>query len=278
MITSDFTLFSRISNKIKRNYRFLVRARGKTIYHCCIQKSGSQWFKKIFNDKIFWNEFKLAIHSPMENFIIDNPKLLQRLNYLPQDALISPLYIRFNDFNNFDKPDNFRAFFVARDPRDLIISNYFSLKYSHDPYHPYILKMRKHLNSISQSDGITELIQSFTPGIYQTLNGWLTQKSENIRLIKFEDIFGVAQFKFFKELLNHCGIGLNDDDISMLLKKYSFKNISGRSQGIEDKKKHYRKGVHGDWKHYFNDKQKKIFKELSHDLLIIYGYEQNYDW
>lgn len=278
MIINPTIITKKISSRLMWNYRYLSRYRGKTIYHCCIQKSGSQWFKKIFNDQIFWQQNKLLLYAPVDNFITEDKTLLQKLNKLPKDLIISPLYLRYPDFNKLQKPNTYKIFYIARDPRDLIISNYFSLKYSHDPYNPYILKMREKLNLMSRDDGITEIINSFTAGTKRTLEGWFTQKSENIKLILFEDIFGERQFEVFSEVLKHCDIDLSMDEIKTLLEKYSFKNISGRKQGKEDVKHHYRKGMPGDWKNYFTEQQKDIFKNLSGNLLITCGYEKDNNW
>ena len=271
------TYTNKILNKFLWNYKYVFRSRGRTIYHCCIQKSGSQWFKMMFSDQIFWQKIKLLLYAPSDNFITDEKQTIQKLKKLPKDIMISPLYVRFNDFAKMDKSDN-KAFFVARDPRDLIISNYFSLKYSHDPYHEYILMMRDKLNSMSQDDGITEIINSFTKGTKNTLEGWFTQKSENIKLIKYENIFGPKQFDFFSELLDFCDIKLTDEEIIQLLNKYSFQKISGRKQGSEDIQHHYRKGIPGDWKNYFTAQQKDLFKILSGDILITCGYEKDNNW
>lgn len=272
------TIIEKISKRLSWNYKYLLRSRGKTIYHCCIQKSGSQWFKKVFNDSIFWRQNKLLIYAPTDNFITEDQTLLKKINKIPKDLIVSPLYIRYNYFDKMQKPEQYKSFYIARDPRDLIISNYFSLKYSHDPYHPYILEMRNKLNSMSQDDGINEIINSFIAGTKETLEGWFKQNSQNIKLIKFEDIFGTKQFEVFCELLKHCEIDLPSNQVKLLLEKYSFKNISGRKQGKEDIKHHYRKGTPGDWKNYFSDEHKYLFKNLSDELLVTCGYENDNNW
>ena len=275
---SSLSITSRISNKLLWNIRYLFRSRNNTIYHCCIQKSGSQWFKKVFSDKIIWQKNSLLLYDPSNNFITDDQSILQKLKKLPDNLIISPLYIRYPEFKKLHKPNTHKAFYIARDPRDLIISNYFSLKFSHDPYHPYILKMREKLNSMSQDDGIMDIINSFTAGTTKTLGGWFTQKSGNIKLLRFEDMFGEKQYDVFSDLLNHCNINISSTDIKILLEKYSFKNISGRKQGSEDIKHHYRKGTPGDWKNHFTNQHKDLFKKLSDNLLVVCGYEKNNNW
>lgn len=278
MPRTKFPIHKRVSNKIKWNYRFLVRSRDLNIYHCCIQKTGSQWFKKVFNDNLIWKNNKLLMYNPRDNFITEDKNVLGKLSKLPRNLMVGPLYIRYDKFAKIKKNSNYRAFFLVRDPRDLIISNYFSLKHSHSPYDPYILRMRKRLNEISEEDGIAELIQSLTPGIKLTLEGWFSNRSEKIKLIKFEDFFGSNQDKEFAELLEFCEIELPTNGIKYLLDKYSFKSISGRKLGTEDVKNHYRKGTPGDWKNHFTDKHKENFNNLSGDLLINCNYETNNNW
>jgi len=273
-----FPIHQRIKNKLIWNYRFAVRSKELSIYHCCIQKTGSQWFKKVFTDNIIWTQNKLLLYSPRENFITEDKAVLNNLLKLPKYLMIGPLYVRNNKFIEIDKPKNYRVFFIARDPRDLIVSNYFSLKHSHSPYDPYIIEMRKRLNELSKEEGISELIESLTPGIKKTLEGWFSQDSPHIKLIKFEDFFGNNQLKEFTDLLEFCNIKLNSDDIKYLLDKYSFKNISGRKLGSEDVKDHYRKGTPGDWKNHFTNDHKNLFKSLSGNLLIDCNYEANNNW
>lgn len=271
-------LYQKILNKLSWNCQYLLRSRNKTIYHCCIQKTASQWFRQVLNDPLIRRSNKLLHYSPSENFITKDVEILKKLDKLPTGVIISPFYIRFPDFSAMEKPDAYKAFFVARDPRDLIVSNYFSLKYSHTPYHPYIIEMRKKLNSMSLNNGIKDIISSSTEGIKLTLKGWFNQKSEKIMLIKYEDMFGDNQTAIFSDLLKHCGINLTDNTIASILKRYSFKNICGREQGSEDVKHHYRKGVAGDWKNYFSDEHKNLFKKLSGDLLVKCGYEKDNSW
>lgn len=272
------TKLYKIFNTLLWNCRYLVRSRQHTIYHCCIQKTASQWFRQVLSDPLIWQKNKLLHYSPSENYITKNAEVLKKLDQLPHGVVVSPLYIRSSDFLAMEKPVEYKAFYVARDPRDLIVSNYFSLKYSHTPYHPYILEMRKKLNSMSQNDGITCIINSSTTGTKEVLEGWFSQKIEEIMLVKYEELFSERQKKIFSDLVNHCDIRLSEDVVEYILKKYSFKNISGREQGSEDVKHHYRKGIAGDWKNYFMDEHKDLYKTLSEDLLVKCGYEKDDNW
>jgi hypothetical protein len=59
----------------------------------------------------------------------------------------------------------------------------------------------------------------------------------------------------------------------------SFEKLSrGRERGEEDPSSFYRKGVAGDWKKYFTEEDRRVFKEEAGELLIRLGYEEDLDW
>ena len=52
----------------------------------------------------------------------------------------------------------------------------------------------------------------------------------------------------------------------------------GRERGQEDAGSFFRKGVAGDWRAAFTDRDKRIFKEEAGDLLVALGYEKDTGW
>jgi hypothetical protein len=48
---------------------------------------------------------------------------------------------------------------------------------------------------------------------------------------------------------------------------------------IQPKKSHtFRSGRTGGWVNHFSEEHKKLFKEITGDLLVRLGYEENNDW
>ena len=56
------------------------------------------------------------------------------------------------------------------------------------------------------------------------------------------------------------------------------RQAGGRRPGQEDPHHHYRKGVAGDWKHYFTPQVKAAYKEAFGKALIELGYERSLEW
>ena len=249
-----------------------------TIYHCCIQKTATQWFRMLFGDEIIRKKTGFRLYTPGENFITGEEDILKNLKYIPSGVIVSPFYISFDNFVQFVQDQSYRAFYITRDPRDIIISSYFSLKYSHANRHDYVNKNRKELELLSEHDGITKIIVNIASFISEIMYQWKQAENDNIKIYKFENVFGPDQVDQINEIFAHCRLHLSREEIESLCEIYSFDRISGRKQGTEDQKHHYRKGVSGDWKNYFSDDHKQTFINQTGELLIGLGYETDLNW
>lgn len=82
-----------------------------------------------------------------------------------------------------------------------------------------------------------------------------------------------------ERLLEFLEVSSDGQTTKRCINRASFENMSGgRQRGEEDATSFFRKGVSGDWKNAFTDKDKKIFKEEAGDLLIKLGYEKDDNW
>jgi len=193
------------------------------------------------------------------------------------------LYVSYDDFLAMPKPENFRAFWVMRDPRDLIVSRYFSAKFSHEIMNAQQEEERQRLNAMSEEEGINYFIEAMPKRhkrLYGSMTSWMKSRDNaNVLVCRFEDLIGARQMETFRKIFDHCRMGITPDQLAALLNKFSFQALAkGRSPGEEDKKSHFRKGIEGDWKNYFSEASKKYFKQVTGDLLVELGYERNNDW
>lgn len=80
-------------------------------------------------------------------------------------------------------------------------------------------------------------------------------------------------------LLEFLGVGSDRSIVEHMMEEASFDKLSGgRKSGAEDPNSFFRKGVAGDWKNYFTEKDRQIFKEEAGELLIRLGYERDMSW
>jgi hypothetical protein len=68
------------------------------------------------------------------------------------------------------------------------------------------------------------------------------------------------------------------DAVSAAVAKYEFTALTGRERGVADPLSFLRKGVEGDWKHYFSPEAARLFDSYAGDLLVELGYESNREW
>ena len=247
---------------------FSIEAKSKfeNVYHCSVPKTASTWLKRIFIDA------RAIAHSGLFPF---QAEFINKSATIPLKSIVTGTFaINYNSFQKLEKPKEYRAFFVMRDPRDIVISAYFSNRYSHKLM-DHIAETRKILESQSLEEGILYTIETLRD-VFTILRSWVNgaRDNPNILILRYEDITGEFAFQSFQKLFNHCDIKISDDLISEILEDYSFENMSqGRTQGSEDRNSHYRKGQHDDWKNYFNSTIRSKFEAVAEDLVGDLDYE-----
>jgi len=182
---------------------------------------------------------------------------------------------------------------VVRDPRDLIISAYYSHLNSHPlDLWPELATHREKLRKLNKTCGIMAEMD-FSRCFLNDLNSWEFKNTSNSLHVKMEELTAdpfVKWLEIFK-FMNIIDIGskydnvtaprksLTSDNVNLIVTKNSFEvKTGGRNRGVEEVTHHYRKGIHGDWKNHFNDELKDSFKNRHNDLLLKYGYENNAEW
>jgi hypothetical protein len=103
---------------------------------------------------------------------------------------------------------------------------------------------------------------------------------ENYTEVGYEDLLD-RPLEEAGRLFAFLGAKTGEKVVQRCVESASFEALSGRERGTEDYtldwRKH-RKGVAGDWKNVFTERDKEIFKEEAGELLVELGYEENQDW
>jgi hypothetical protein len=101
---------------------------------------------------------------------------------------------------------------------------------------------------------------------------------DNYMEVKYESLLRDTEAQT-KRLLGFLGASCDEESVRRCIRRSSFRKLSkGRKRGQEDSSSFFRKGVAGDWKNYFTEKDKRIFQEEAGDLLVKLGYEQDNNW
>jgi hypothetical protein len=250
------------------------------IYHCCVQKTASQWVRRILSDRK-----TVYRYSGLEAFHTESAMAggvdMRRLDERTFDApfakrtIVTPLYLSLECMRGIPKPPRWKAFFVMRDPRDIIVSRYFSFKISHRVI-GNIGDLRERLAGMSEAEGLNFVIDELDRrGLFAALRSWsrLPAANDEAPVFRYEDLIGPAQLNHFQRLFEACDLRLPEAAARDVLERNSFAARSGgRAPGIEDVSSHLRKGVAGDWKNHFVPEVERHFRQVTGTLIDELGY------
>ena len=261
----------RLANEYKRaTWEVSERVPYDTFYHCCTQRTASQWIRLVLHDPTLY-KYTGLLPWPYESTGLRRARLKRAL---PRGTFGVHLYIDFDTFKALPKPDDYRAFFVMRDPRDVVVSWYFSALYSHKLM-GVIPEMRIDLRKLNFRQGMFYIIDRIAEfGTFEAQLSWMekSRRLDNVRIFYYEDLAADSS-AFWRELFKFLEIKIIGSEFDELVERVAYEKVTGRKQGDEDVKSHHRKGVAGDWQNYFDDSTLKYFNDKTGDLLHILGYE-----
>ncbi len=277
MLTNIQHKLSKRKNKLERQlyekFKFFTQQSPyENIYHCCSQKTASQWFKAVFADLTFYKYTRLEA-LPFSQ--LGNPNEFTFNEPFPKHKIVTHLYIGYPSYLSIAKPEKYKTFFVLRDPRDIVISWYFSTKNSHVPIGE-IPARRKELQDLSLSEGLKYTTDILNKGTFESQKSWLqgAEDEQNVKIFRYEDL-AYDHNSFLNQLFQYLDILIPEKEFTALCDRHKYERYSkGRKQGSEDIDAHYRKGTSGDWKNYFDDSTIAYFKEVTKDLLEVLGYQE----
>lgn len=230
-------------------------------------KCGSNWFRRLFREAANANGANIEVTKPTSaeiNTPVDRGA----------DKTVS--------LHRTDIPDRVLAgaasgepvLLCIRDPKDVLISQYWSWKNTHVNNTPKILEARDQLNALSLQDGLLYLTTETLLPFCSAIKTWEPQIREgSARLLKYEDL--LEDFSGAMQIaLEYARIPMLPQALDDMHEKYSFRSVTKREAGVEKTSSHYRKGVAGDWRNYFDEPLVSAFDLVYGDLCAALGYSR----
>lgn len=201
----------------------------------------------------------------------------QALNWLdslrPCDVASAHLFARPEAVIRVYSP-RFVPYFIFRDPRDVVVSHVFYVtdmeaRHVHHEYYQSLpdFDSRLKVSILGRSDADVEfpnIAKRFAPYL-----GWLDHPE--VLTIHFEDLIH-SRLETLTRIMDH------------LLKRVPLHAsrqliLASLEASINPTKSPtFRSGKTGEWKRYFTEEHKRLFKEVAGDLLIRLGYEKESEW
>lgn len=144
---------------------------------------------------------------------------------------------------------DYRVVLLLRDPRDVLVSYYYSMKYNNTIHQQKGLDVRNRLQTTSLDDYVLEILPRFK----KVFEDYITQVygKDNVFFAKFEELINDSA-SWLKNASEHCNLKCSDD----LLQRIS-EGISANLK-VEKKHKHHRKASPGEFKEKLKDKTIQI--------------------
>ncbi len=91
--------------------------------------------------------------------------------------------------------------------------------------------------------------------------------------IRYEDLLQDTP-ETLRRILGLLGARSSDVIIERCIRASAFERASNRRQGEEDSASFFRKGVAGDWRSIFTERDQEVYKKFAGDRLVEMGYEE----
>lgn len=166
--------------------------------------------------------------------------------------------------------------FVYRDPRDMIVSHVFYAAEMfpghgmHRYYKEKLNSMEERINAAILGVNNGDVVMRGVRSRYEGYLGWLEQPG--ILCLKFEELI-LDQKIAFQAILDY----LREHGVEFKIPLES-QIAALRAAVVPHRSGTFRRGQPGNWREYFTERNKGIFKEQAGDLLIRLGYETGMDW
>ena len=165
-----------------------------------------------------------------------------------------------------------KVVFIARDPRDAIVSGYFYIKNGLDEGD--MNATRESLARLDPEAGLEQQLIKYMKYRMPVMAYWFHLQHPNVTRVRYEDLLGDLAGQV-RRINRDAGIHAPERHVERVIAQVSFESMSGgRRPGAENRASHFRKGVSGDWKNHFTERHCRIFREMGgEDLLRDMGYD-----
>lgn len=173
-----------------------------------------------------------------------------------------------------------RGLYVTRDPRDILVSMYFSHRFSHEVNHPEIGRDRAVLATLGVPEGLDYLLRS--SGYFQRIMREMAQWPQPRRgyfETTFERLTTDPQGEFGR-IFAFLELPIGERTLAAILQHNSFSALkAGWAKSNPDAPvNHYRQGAPGDWRQHLVGASRERFRAEYGPLLVRLGFEPTLDW
>lgn len=202
----------------------------------------------------------------------------------------TPHYVSYLDEIHALYP-NTKVVHIIRDGRDSAISNLHAVWNTardrggpvdldpeeikrRDAYQEDLQSFLREGNSIFTEQRINSMAKRWARTIRKGRDDGHGLFGENYLELRYESLLDDTVTELEK-LFGFLGASKDRETLERIAEENSFKRWSGRKPGEEESGSFFRKGVSGDWKGVFNERDRRVFEHHTGGLLEELGYERS---
>lgn len=248
----------------------------QSVLHFSVNKSATQYVKSVIQKcssangltNVRMNEYAFMSDFPYLNKL--SAQELQQYQHVfkPKGYTYSVFGGMIDGILNLDQ---YLVVLMVRDPRDVLVSGYYSVAYSH-PEPAYGTEKYKNFlkdKSFAQQATVDEYALAQCERVYETYERYRTlllNKHPNMYITKYEDM--VSNFEeWLQSVAAYCQFELSNELRNQLIEE----NQQLRPKS-EDVNKHIRKGKAGDYKEKLKPETIDAIESKLSPLLAAFGY------
>ena len=166
-------------------------------------------------------------------------------------------------------PSKSPVVYLVRDGRDVMVSYYFYQRNFSDQS-SWKKKIRILFEKGKMAQGsFSDFLQSRLPEWVAHIDYWLKQNI--VEIVKYEHLHAQPQ-KVLTALFSQLITPVDPVILSDAIELFSFKSMSNRTPGQENRQSFFRKGISGDWKNHFSQSDIDYFQDKAGDVMEHLGY------
>jgi hypothetical protein len=239
--------------------------------HLTFHKCGSQWVR----DVLAAPEVVASSGYPLHRSSADLH--LEPWPDQPDGTFVGPVYnAARHDWEAVAGAAD-RALVVLRDPRDRAVSMAQSAAFSHVPT-AHTRLTRSMVLALPQSLRLRQALADLMH-CAGALRSWVDpcRRDARVLVLTYEGLIADSAAAF-SAVFDHFAWPVPTAAMQSAVARLSFRARSGRSPGQVDESSHYRRGVAGDWRAYFDQDLGSDMEAAYPGLLVDMGYERDPDW